>query len=292
MKKNGEHSCDKKVGTGGGGPYLAHDLWHTCGTSLCTEEIHTSTGCVGDKAYMRHGDDGCGCTSAQGGGIVCECGDGSVAGAGVGAPLHAHYVRGCAWECNDGFELDATGNACMVSPPPPPQPHRSHQAPAAAGAVHSRIRVVSKAKKNGEHSCDKKVGTGGGGPYLAHDLWHTCGTSLCTEEIHTSTGCVGDKAYMRHGDDGCGCTSAQGGGIVCECGDGSVAGAGVGAPLHAHYVRGCAWECNDGFELDATGNACMVSPPPPPQPHRSHQARRRRSGALPDSCGIEGEKEW
>ena len=167
----------------------------------------------------------------------------------------------------------------------PRRRRRSHTAatkPAAAGAVHSRIRVVSKAKKNGEHSCDKKVGTGGGGPYLAHDLWHTCGTSLCTEEIHTSTGCVGDKAYMRHGDDGCGCTSAQGGGIVCECGDGSVAGAGVGAPLHAHYVRGCAWECNDGFELDATGNACMVSPPPPPSPYcRRRHLRRHRRRRLP-----------
>ena len=53
---------------------------------------------------------------------MCECGDGSVAGGGVGAPPHAHYVRGCAWECDDGFELDATGNACMVSPPPPPSP--------------------------------------------------------------------------------------------------------------------------------------------------------------------------
>jgi len=58
---------------------------------------------------MRHGDDGCGCRS----GVVCACGDGSVAGGGVGAPLHAHYVRGCAWECDGGFERDATGNACI-----------------------------------------------------------------------------------------------------------------------------------------------------------------------------------
>ena len=67
------------------------------------------------KAYMRHGDDGCGCTEAQGGGIVCECGDGSMAGAGVGAPLHAHYVRGCAWECDDGFDCGARESFLCVT---------------------------------------------------------------------------------------------------------------------------------------------------------------------------------
>ena len=67
---------------------------------------------------MRHGGDGCGCGS----GILCECGDGSVAGGGIGAPLHAHYVRGCAWACDDGFERDATGNACIVPSPPSPSP--------------------------------------------------------------------------------------------------------------------------------------------------------------------------
>ena len=149
--------------------------------------------------------------------------------------------------------VPAAAAAAAPQPPSPPPPERCTPG-----------FVVSKAKKNGEHSCDKKVGTGGGGPYLAHDLWHTCGTSLCTEEIHTSTGCVGDKAYMRHGDDGCGCTSAQGGGIVCECGDGSVAGAGVGAPLHAHTM--CA---------AAPGSATMASSSTPPAT-RAWCPRRRR----------------
>ena len=108
-------SCD--VSAASGGSYWYHTLWSTCGTTLCTAEIDAATGCAGDKAYMRHGDDGCGCGS----GVVCACGDGSVAGRGVGAPLHAHYVRGCAWECDGGFERDATGNACIESSPPPPE---------------------------------------------------------------------------------------------------------------------------------------------------------------------------
>ena len=108
-----------------------------------------------------------------------------------------------------------------------------------------------------------------GGSYWYHTLWSTCGTTLCTAEIDAATGCAGDKAYMRHGDDGCGCGS----GVVCACGDGSVAGGGVGAPLHAHYVRGCAWECDGGFERDATGNACIESSPPPPPPPPPPQPR-------------------
>merc|ERR1719221_2380456 len=112
MKKDGQPTCDKSNGSGQS--WWKTDLWATCGTTLCTEEIDASTGCAGDKAYMRHGDGGCGCQAqAQDERIMCECGDGSEAGNGVGAPLHSHYVRGCAWECDDGFELDSTGNACV-----------------------------------------------------------------------------------------------------------------------------------------------------------------------------------
>ena len=67
---------------------------------------------------MRHGNNGCGCDNTNT--VMCACGDGSVAGRGIGAPTSAHYVRGCDWECDAGFQRDATGNACEPAPSPPP----------------------------------------------------------------------------------------------------------------------------------------------------------------------------
>ena len=69
---------------------------------------------------MRHGGNGCGCGGTNT--VMCACGDGSVAGRGIGAPTSAHYVRGCDWECDAGFQRNATGNACELSPSPPPPP--------------------------------------------------------------------------------------------------------------------------------------------------------------------------
>ena len=141
------------------------------------------------------------------------------------------------------------------TPPPPTPPPLSPLAPPRCTPGF----VVSMGGSWGL-SCDGSAGSGDS--FWFHTLWSTCGTTLCTAEIDASTGCARDTAYMRHGGDGCGCGS----GILCECGDGSVAGGGVGAPLHAHYVRGCAWACDDGFERDATGNACIVPSPPSPSP--------------------------
>ena len=68
------------------GTLLRHERARPTGHRVHETRVHFN-----DPAYMRHGGDGCGCNEAQGV-IVCECGDGSKAGNGVGAPLHAHYT--------------------------------------------------------------------------------------------------------------------------------------------------------------------------------------------------------
>ena len=113
-------SLDCDGGTSSGGSFWYHTLLSTCGATLCTAEIDAATGCAGDQAYMRHGGNGCGCGGTQT--VMCACGDGSGAGRGIGAPTSAHYVRGCDWECDAGFQRDATGNACEPSPSPPSSP--------------------------------------------------------------------------------------------------------------------------------------------------------------------------
>ena len=120
------------------------------------------------------------------------------------------------------------------------------------------------ASRGARGSLDCNGGASSGGSWWYHTLWSTCGATLCTAEIDAATGCAGDQAYMRHGGNGCGCGGTNT--VMCACGDGSGAGRGIGAPTSAHYVRGCDWECDAGFQRDATGNACEPSPSPPPSP--------------------------